>query len=269
MKKSTILFLAIAALALAACGSGVDTDAVIATGIAQTQQISELQTAAAGGAATSTPVPSDTPAAADETQPSSQVTTTRDVNMRAGDGTAYAVMTVIPGGATLQVTGINSAGTWYRVLYHDAVGWVSVDFTDGTRPANLPVVTPSAQPQQATATSSGGGANYDDYFLGLDWDDDQNRSVSGDVNGDATVRITIRVDGMGGNDDGEVDIAFQCEIDDPTRIEISAAGATDNTICNNNWSHSVDADHNTITVFVTLEGGGSAEWTLIANVGED
>lgn len=268
MLRSFILFFAVAALLLAACGG--NTAEAIATGIAETQQISDLQTAAAGGAATNTPEPPTATAeqGAATTEASSQVTTKQDVNMRAGDGTNYGVMTVIPGGETLQITGINAAGTWYQVSYHNATGWVAVNITNGAKPANLPVVTPSAQPQvTATKTStSGGSIDYEDSVLTLDYSDDQNHSVSGEVKQGQPVRITIIVQGIGGNQKAEVDIAFQCDYDDPDDIDISAAGATDNTICNNNWSHKVDHDHNRITVFVTLNGNGTAEWTLIANV---
>jgi uncharacterized protein YgiM (DUF1202 family) len=268
MARSIVLLFSVAALLLSSCGS---SDAAIATGIAETQQISDLQTAAAGGNATDTPQPTDTTApttSSGVTEQSSQVTTKQDVNMRAGDGTAYGVMTVIPGGEVLTITGINAAGTWYRVEYHNATGWVSVDFTNGTKPANLPVVTPSAQPlATATRTPSGGNVDYEDYVLTLDFSDDQNHSVSGEVSKDTPARLTIIVEGIGGSQDGEVDIAFQCDSDfDSDDYHISAAGADDNTICNNNWSHQVTHDHNTITVFVTFDGNSVAEWTLIANV---
>ena len=51
-------------LLLVACGGGTDTESAIATGIAQTQQISALETAAAGGA----PAPDQGDAPADHDQ---------------------------------------------------------------------------------------------------------------------------------------------------------------------------------------------------------
>jgi len=255
----TILF----SLALAACANA---EAAIATGIAQTQQISQLQTAAAGAASTATlPSAGESPT---ETSSTPVVTTNQDLNMRAGDSTAYGVMTVIPGGEAVQVIGINPAGTWYQILYHDAVGWISVDFTTGEAPADLPVATPSAQPQ---TTGGGGGNNGDDSYLTLDAGDDQSKSISGSIKypgDDATDRIIITVEGLGGNEHAEVDIAFQCETGelDPSYIKISAAGATDNTICNNNWSHDVTGNNNQIIVTVKLETNGSNKWKLIANV---
>ena len=264
MVRKKIALIVLISLALVACGN---TEAAIATGIAQTQQISQLETAAAGPASTSTTVPALEGTAESE----NTVTTNQDLNMRAGDSTAYGVMTIIPGGETVQVIGINQAGTWYQVLYHEAVGWISVGFTSGDIPANLPIATPSAQPQAAaTSTGSQGSDNGDDSFLQLDADDDQSRSVSGQISypgNDSVDRIIITVQGLGGNQEVEVDIAFQCETGnlDPSNVKISAPGATDNTICNNNWSHQVTGN-NQIVVTVRLETNGSNKWTLIANV---
>ncbi len=273
-KRFALLVLsALFSLALIACGAG--TESAIATGIAQTQQISQLETAAA---APDTAMPEASATIQEESGTTQAITTKQDVNMRAGDSTSYGVMTVIPGGESLQVIGINQTGTWYQILYHDAVGWVSVDFTNGEVPANLPIATPSAQPQ---ATSSGGGGgnggggggndNGDNSFLTLEAGDDQSRSVSGSIEypgNDNLDRIYITVEGLGGNEEAEIDIAFQCETGDldPSNVQISAAGATDNTICNNNWSHHVTGDNNQIVITVKLEVNGSNDWTVIANV---
>jgi hypothetical protein len=273
LKKSIALsFLLIFSILLSACGNA---DAAIATGIAQTQQISELETAAAGGDATDTPQPTNTAESAPTEESSvSEVTTNQDVNMRSGDGTGYGVMTVIPGGEILQITAINPEGTWYQVAYHNASGWVATNVTTGTPPSGLPVVDPPP-PQGGNSNSNGnsnnnnnnnGSTDYDDYFLALDYSDDQNHEVSGEVFGNLPSRITIRVEGMSGNDEGEIDIAFQCDTSEPEDVDISSSGASDNTICNNNWSYDVDADNDTVTIIVELDGGGSVEWTCIANV---
>lgn len=267
MIKNSFALFVLLSLALSACGGA---QSAIATGIAQTQQISQLETAAAA---------SDTPAAGATAEPTLAqtegattpvVTTVRDLNMRAGDSTAYGVMTVIPGGEAVQVIGINQAGTWYQILFHDAVGWISVDFTNGEPPANLPIATPSAQPQ-ATSSGGGGNDNGDNSYLTLDSSDTDSKSVSGSIKypgDDSLDRIYITVEGLGGNEDAEVDIAFQCETGDldPSYVKISAAGATDNTICNNNWSHHVTGDNNQIMITVKLETNGSNKWKVIANV---
>jgi hypothetical protein len=228
-------------------------------------------------AATATLVPTIESTATQEA--GTQVTTRQDLNMRSGDSTAYGVMTVIPGGQTVDVIGINQAGTWYQVRYHDAIGWISIGFTDGDVPAGLPVATPSAAPQ--TGGGGGGGGNQgggsdpdfdDDSFITLNIDDGDQKSVSGTIEtpgDDETDRIFITVEGWdNANGDYEVDIAFQCETDDNDDVVISAAGADDGTICNNNWSHEVTEDNNRVMIVVTIPGGGELKWTVIANVGE-
>ncbi len=215
------------------------------------------------------------------TQPAgTQVTTRQDLNMRAGDSTAYGVMTVIPGGQTVEVIGINQAGTWYQIRYHGAIGWLAVDFTEGDVAAGLPVAPPSVAPQTGGNQGGGnqGGGNQDnpdfedDSFITLDISDGDQKSVSGTIDvpsDDETDRIFITVEGWdNANGDYEVDIAFQCETDDNDDVVISAAGADDGTICNNNWSHEVTEDGNRIMIVVTIPGGGELEWTVIANVGE-
>jgi hypothetical protein len=274
LKKSIALsFLLIFSVLLGACGNA---DAAIATGIAQTQQISELETAAAGGDATDTPQPTNTAeSAATEESPVSEVTTNQDVNMRSGDGTGYGVMTVIPGGEILQITAINPEGTWYQVAYHNASGWVATSFTTGTPPSGLPVVDPPP-PQSGNGNSNGnsnndnnnnGSVDYEDYVLILDYNDDQNHEISGEATRDVPARITIVVENMNNNSEAEVDIAFQCEANDVDDVDISSSGASDNTICNNNWSYDVDFDNDTITIFVEFDANGKVEWTVIANVG--
>ena len=271
MVSRKFALLVLLALALSACGG---TESAIATGIAQTQQISSLETAAARPENTAAPEATEEPTAEAASQ---EITTSQDLNMRAGDSTAYGVMTVIPGGEVLQVIGINQAGTWYQVLYHDVVGWISVGFTTGEAPADLPVATPSAQPSSGgnsngnsnsnNGNSNSSGGSVKDYFLSLDINDGDNKSVSGQISGDDTHRIIISVEGFGGGtNSGEVDIAFQCDTSDPTKFKLSAPGADDNVICNNNWSHQVSDSNDQVIVTVKWEGGGTVKWTLIANV---
>ncbi|UYN89741.1 MAG: SH3 domain-containing protein [Anaerolineales bacterium] len=267
MSKRVIVVLAVLTLALAACGPSAES--VIATGIAQTQQISELQTAAAGNNATSTPAAQETP-----TPETPQATTSRDVNMRSGDSTAYGVMTVIPGGQTVDVLGINAAGTWLQVRYASATGWISISFIEGDVLAGLPIVTPPAPPTGGgggggnnTGGGGGGGGdsgNTQDFSLVLSANNTDNKSISGEVPANTTHRITIRVDDLTGG--SEVDIAFQCDTSMPEYVEITAPGADDNTICNNNWSHLVSPGSNSFTISLRITQGNPVKWTVIANV---
>lgn len=269
MLRKLVLTVAIQVLALGLAACGPSTESVIATGIAQTQQISQLETAAAGNNATSTPVPQQTPTTA-----TPQVTTSRDVNMRAGDSTAYGVMTVIPGGQTVDVLGINAAGTWLQVRYANATGWISINFIEGDVLAGLPVVTPPAPPSGGGGGGGGGGnntgggggnsGNTQDFSLVLSANNTDNKSISGEVPANTTHRITIRVDDLAGQT--EVDIAFQCDTSNPEYVEITAPGADDNTICNNNWSHQVSPGTNSFTISLRITQGNPVKWTVIANV---
>jgi len=95
--KVLVLLLVLSALFLQACGP--DAEAAIATGIAQTQQISALETAAAGGGAPAVEgQPSDTPG------PSvAFVSVTTDTHCRSGPRLDYALLTTINAGQQVEV----------------------------------------------------------------------------------------------------------------------------------------------------------------------
>ncbi|HEC24387.1 MAG TPA: matrixin family metalloprotease [Chloroflexi bacterium] len=65
--------------------------------------------------------------AADEALLSGSVTATAttSVNMRAGPGTGYPVLTVLPDGQTAIVKGRNRSNTWLYVEYGETGGWVA------------------------------------------------------------------------------------------------------------------------------------------------
>ena len=244
IKRLSVLFLvSLFALGLTACGAG--TDSAIATGIAQTQQISQLETAAAAPdtPAPDAPVSEATATVQADSGSGGSVTTKQDVNMRAGDSTAYGVMTVIPGGETLQITGINQTGTWYQVLYHDATGWVSVDFTNGETPANLPVITPSAQPQ-AQATSSGGGGGGgggggdQNYSFTLDISNDgESSTVSGELTPGDSDYVTVMFEGFGGSiDTGHLRVQLYCSAyEDDVELSETIPRSNHSNECNGDW----------------------------------
>ena len=57
---------------------------------------------------------------------------TGDVNLRSGPGTHFGVLTVLPGGATVNVVGCN--GGWCRIAWRGGYGYASnhyLDFGDG------------------------------------------------------------------------------------------------------------------------------------------
>lgn len=65
------------------------------------------------------------------------------VNIRSGPGTQFRDLGNLPAGATAQVLGRNNNATWWKINYHDVVGWVSAEFARieaDTNISNLPVV---------------------------------------------------------------------------------------------------------------------------------
>jgi SH3-like domain-containing protein len=182
--RQTLIFLIVlSALLLQACGA--NAQAAIATGIAQTQQISELQTEAAGGSQASQ---QDQAGGAEASNVVAvEVTTARDINMRAGDSTAYGVMTVIPANETVTVTGVDEDGSWYQIEYHGAVGWISAIYTSGDVPADMPIVTPPAQANNGGngggngGGGGGGGGGNDNGGDKIDWSGNWNMSFDSDL----------------------------------------------------------------------------------------
>ena len=264
-----VVLVTLLSLVFTACGG---TESAIATGIAQTQQISQLETAAA---APDTPAPeaSIEPAAVETETSDSQVTTKQDVNMRAGDSTAYGVMTVIPGGETLQITGINQAGTWYQVLYHDAVGWVSVDFTNGETPANLPIVTPSAQPQATSSGGGGGGGGGGDknYSFTLDISNDgESATVEGELTPGDSDYVTVHFEGFGGSiDTGHLRVILVCSAgEDDVELSESIPRSNHSNECNGDWDYQIEESDSELVIGMTLPSGfnGNVSWTMTVEV---
>ena len=87
--------------------------------------------------------------------PTRTATTTDDLNLRAGPGTTNGVLTVIPRGATVSVTGNESGGfvpvTWDAYSGWAAVAWLA--FASGPTPTPpRPTPTPTPATRQATTT---------------------------------------------------------------------------------------------------------------------
>lgn len=264
-------------LALSACGG---TEAAIATGIAQTQQISQLETAAAGNnnqpAASAEPTQAQ-PATATVTTAPSQVTTRQDVNMRAGDSTAYGVMTVIPGGETLQILGINSAGTWYQIRYHDAIGWVSVEFTNGEPPAGLAVVSAPPVPTSSGDGGGGGGGGGDgdggdsNHSFTLDLSNDgESNTVSGELTAGDTDYVTVKFEGLGGGmDTGHLRVQLYCSAyEDDVELSESIPRSNHSNECNGDWDYQIEETDSELVIGMYLPSGfsGNVEWTMTVEV---
>jgi uncharacterized protein YraI len=53
---------------------------------------------------------------------------TGDLNLRSGPGASFGVLTVLPGGATVNVVGCN--GGWCRIAWRDGYGYASSSYLD-------------------------------------------------------------------------------------------------------------------------------------------
>lgn len=275
MLNKRLALIILLGLALTAC-AGVDTDAVIATGIAQTQQISQLETAAAGNNTTDTEPSATAEGAAAEEGTVSEVTTNQDVNMRSGDGTGYGVMTVIPGGEILQITAINPEGTWYQVAYHNASGWVATSVTTGTPPSGLPVVDPPPSPASAaTATSGGGGGSggggNDSYSFTLDISNDgESRTVSGELTPGDSDYVTVQFEGFGGSiDTGHLRVILDCSAgEDEVELSESIPRSNHSNECNGDWDYQIEESDSELIIGMTLPSNfsGNVSWTMKVEV---
>lgn len=135
MKRAVLSIYAASLLVLSACMGNVDTQSAIETGVAQTQQISELQTQAAGaggGLAEETPAPpsdqddqsegdGEAPAVdptdtATSTQTATEtltptpetptITLSQNTNCRTGPAASYGFVTTVNAGQPMEVVGV-------------------------------------------------------------------------------------------------------------------------------------------------------------------
>jgi len=264
--KIAFFLLVLGAFLLQACGP--DAQAAIATGIAQTQQISQLETAAAGGSQATQEVQASVTEASSATV---EVTTVRDVNMRAGDGTAYGIMTVIPGNTTVPVTGVNADGTWYQVEYHGAVGWISTMYTTGDVPADMPVVTPSAAPSSGGGGGGGGGGGDDSFSFTLDVSNDgQSKTVQGELTPGDSDHVTIHFEGFGGSvDTGHLRVILTCSAgENEVVLDESIPRSNHSNECNGDWDYQIEPNDGELVITMTLPSNfsGNVSWVMTVEV---
>jgi hypothetical protein len=177
MKYRRILILALAAsaLLLQACAPG-NSDSAIQTGIAQTLQISQLQTAAAGGgqqpqqpAATTGPAdtqaPTDTPTITLTNTPSiPYVSVSQNTNCRTGPSQFYGYVTTANANQQFEVLKTYNGANYVVIRNPSGSGdcWLWLQYANVTNFAsfNLPVATQPPTPFP-TATATNTAAPYD------------------------------------------------------------------------------------------------------------
>jgi glucose/arabinose dehydrogenase len=82
------------------------------------------------------------------------VTTTRTANIRSGPGTSYRILGTERAGATFAVTGVNAAGTWWRIDYAGAEGWIFANLVAPAGTEDAPIVLVRARPAAPAAPAS-------------------------------------------------------------------------------------------------------------------
>ncbi len=116
-------------------------------------------------AITPTP-PTATPVTPTPTVPGKpSLTTLTDLNVRAGPGTNYDLLGLLPANVTVEVIGRNDNGEWWQIRFNpasDGIGWVSADpaFSTTSNVNNVPLVvapptptgTPTNTPIPSTST---------------------------------------------------------------------------------------------------------------------
>lgn len=95
-------------------------------------------------------------------------TVIEDLNLRTGPGTGYRVLTVLPAGVAIEITGAEAEG-WYPVRFNDLSGWAYAEYISfGGAATGSAAATGSSGSVQGTATvvtsllnvRSGPGTSY-------------------------------------------------------------------------------------------------------------
>jgi formylglycine-generating enzyme required for sulfatase activity len=87
-----------------------------------------------------------------------QIRTTSNMNVRAGPGTNYPVISSLPVGSTANITGRNQAGDWWQVAVgNDVLGWIYALFVETSGPVEAVAIAqqiPTPPTTQANPGSS-------------------------------------------------------------------------------------------------------------------
>ncbi len=102
-----------------------------------------------------------------ETAP--QLTTTANLNVRAGPGTNYPILGVLTLGQQAEIIGRNEDATWWQIRFpgsSSGFGWVSAEYAQAANIANVPIVKappPPAQPAPTPTPTPQPGLNITDW----------------------------------------------------------------------------------------------------------
>jgi murein DD-endopeptidase MepM/ murein hydrolase activator NlpD len=99
-----------------------------------------------------------TPSFADSA--SATVNSPDGLNLRAGPGTMFDVITVLPSGATVSVVGATGSGDWLEVRYNTLSGWALATYLTVTRAATPPAAALTVLPPDGLNLRGGPGTTY-------------------------------------------------------------------------------------------------------------
>ena len=233
--KFKIAILIGASLLLQACNA-VDQESAIQTALAATQQISQLQTAAAGNLATATPVEDDSDDAT-STPSVPLVSVSQLTNCRTGPSTHYGFEIVVSPGQDLEVLATYESANYVVVRQPDGTGdcWLWLQYANETDfdDYDLPVATQPPTPEP-TATPT------PDYA----WDGSWTMWV--DSGGGTLSQCSLTLSEVGNSLDG----TFGCP---SWNGEVHGTLSADRSTASGDWSNNQGVD-------------GTFQWMLKKNV---
>lgn len=95
--------------------------------------------------------------------------TTATVNLRAGPGTAYPVVTTLPAAAALTVYGCTADTRWCDVDWGSDRGWIAASYIALSYQGHVTVLTPVIAPAIGVTVVAFDRAYWDRYYVGRPW----------------------------------------------------------------------------------------------------
>ncbi len=100
---------------------------------------------------------------------------TTNVNLRAGPGTNYPVVTAMPRGASLAVYGCLAGYTWCDVSWGPSRGWVAANYVQVAYQGRPVVLTPALAPAIGLTVVAFNQAYWNTYYANRPWYGQWNR----------------------------------------------------------------------------------------------
>ncbi|WP_225767719.1 SH3 domain-containing protein [Inquilinus sp. Marseille-Q2685] len=99
----------------------------------------------------------------------SQAVAVANVNMRAGPGTAYPMITTVPAGVPMTTYGCLSDYSWCDVSWGANRGWLAAGYIQVTYQGSPVIVTPAAGPRISLTIVNFDHAYWQAHYVGRPW----------------------------------------------------------------------------------------------------